>query len=1591
MKFWKKYRKSIFILLCAVGIISAATAIPGTLAEPDTQAADGSLPYRMEVTYDGTKLDNDGTNAFTSDWSAGKSKAAQIVLHRNTAVSVDTSKKYVVCMKVPTALYFNGLPDAKDINGVEEVSIVKNTAPQVNTSDGKGSALTSFSPYSGEIRMVLNPSVETVTIPDIGISYDVRLVGYTGGTQTVTDPFQVSLVSVDKSLSLDNIKDSDKSDLVSSKVDSAQITTGSLRGTGMRNSISTNKFASSGVYTNITMGQSDTVSYACSSAGQLMQVYKTLSITFYCPYITVNGKDYYLDFSPNDTSFTDNKQGGSQSFKMAKNAVYNSANHTITYTFENVYLGSYSPIFYTPAFSWPSDLKNMTLSGSDKYKVYGGGWDVTEQTSYTGATGTLKSTFSPGNFASFIPETIDVKMVSSHEAADSQGIAKRQIYQGITRANGVSGTLGFFDIHNDGAKDSPKVKVSFAFNTNKNDQATYYITRVNLPVYGNTTGVDVTYTLTNGTTEKTGTKHYSNQTSFACQVADLRSDCSADGEYYIKELSYETVLQRSTAYHAETAHLNRNRAPDSGLFFGYLEGELNSYASATMTIEAADGTTVINSGSGSRVFSTERSTVSDKDYIGFGLNTMNIDDKSSVSLTAGNSTMIKFGATVSTEEYSHASNKSAVNGYHTFRDGLLYVCLPEGVSIAGTQQASVYCNGRTIAATDVERLDDSKCTVNDVAAYWWRIKVPGINANSGQTLTASVQLATSERMQGVVWDFKNCVAVRVEHQPVSWGAASTLGGTSTFDNVADMQTYNADSVKALAAYLKDQGESSNLGLEVYNNNTTTKMNIARAEAKLDVETSLTKQGSSDMGKSVTISDADTAVNYNVKIASTAGGYANDFEYYIPIVSKSSTLDESALVAKNEFGMNLQGPLTVTQDKDDQSHPFTVFYTTQEGLTSSNIRSDSVTWVTSDKVTDYSKVTAVKIITNENVVEGQYIKHGESYQFTLSMKYDNSASDFSQMAGSQIEWGSFGRYTYNRDGAATTNTYPSGKNDVKIRYQRDMTASDQQMTAVLDTSASKNDVDVACSLGHSFKKNQSFKIKKVKASDGTQLITGSPAGLTGSAANTQFRVAFNINNIGADVLSESGVAKSWNVKSGQPVTLQANVSFSKALTDVATPRYIDVTLGNDDVDIVCRIQLVRRVAAADATASGVAPGENFQVPNVSDSCTISRNSAFTGLYVIKNFVPGNFASQKISWCDSTGAAVKLPAGTTLTMMRISDTNTVTDYWYYKADGNSSSVDLKQFKRMSGTEAFAYDTTATSGTTLRYLVVADFGDADALAGAYKMKFSAADSGGTAKDFAELPVTLAKETTYALTLTKTDDLTMKASYDITRQSVNDSYLEGKTLALVMKADSAIPADAYLMDESTKYYRNSHGEFIIPIGTIQKGEKSLTLCSKMFPDGKTDYQLSGRLYVAGSNVSEAPMNGEPVDQERTVTLSKVAMVKPALKITGTRVGLASDWSRGQDFSFTVRNIPTGGTVTVTPYDGLTGNQKVTDLLSSVSGVFTLQNGVGTYDSSKVASGKLNLSSTAAPGTYRLLFEVKNSDGKTVLSAPYYVVVREK
>lgn len=1629
MKLWKKYKGCFLALILVISMISSGIFVSGAFAqetqdqetaetqtkattekateENTTQAESKTTtetekkakiqtqsteeqPYTMECTFDGKTLDNDGANE-TSTWQASASKTLTVKVTRNKAVNVESDKKYYICLKVSEMFYFNGLPDKSKITGVKDVTIIKNSTPKVNSSTGKEANLTDFSPYSGEIRLEINPSVEVVTITDIGISCNRQLVGYTGTTQEISDPISMAVVKTDSSKNIGSFTDTDKDTITDCQITKENIASGSVAGFGLRNSISTTGFTTDGIIEqDVTVGKEGTISYGACSAGAYNQVYKEMTIVFHCPYIEKDGVKHYLKFDSNDQVLTTNKQGSKQGYKIAKDAVYNETDHTITYTFENIYLGGYTTIFYTPKFSWPEDMANEEVPSGTQYKVYGANWDVTDQKCYKGANSTFKSSYTPTKFVYYIPTQVDVAMTSSYESTDKQGIAKHYIYKGLTRENKNIGTLGFFDIHNDGSLDSSELKITFDFNTDKGNGATYYVTKVNIPVYNNTQGTKVEYTLTDGTNDKLGTKTYSNTSSFACNVSDLRSDCRVDGTYYIKKISYKTKLQKGQKYHAETAHLYRNRDGDKGLFFGYIEGATGSTASAKMTIESEDQQS-ITADKETKIESTEISTVSDDDYTAFGLYDMKIDGGDSQSITGGNSTKLKFGATVSSEEYQlNGSHK--VNGYHVFRDGIMYICLPQGVSIAGKEQVKITQGSREIEAGNVSKIEGSTCTVQGVEADWWQIEADGINADNSK-FDVEVQLATNNEMQGLVWDFSNCVGIRLKNQETSWNAAyakSTLykgfnGLTSTASPVGIQQLG-----KALKA---TEDASSVVGIIFYNASSNVKLNIARAEAKLEVGTSL-QTADSDKKQNLKLTNADTEVNYNVTIGSTDGGYADDFSYYIPVVSKGAAIDENGLVAKNEFDMALQGPITIKSLKtgdiiDGDDSPYIVSYTTAQNLDSTTIRGEDVVWKTADDVTDYSDITAIRIITKDN----EYIENGDSYQFISKMKY--KGTDFDQMAGSEIQWKSFGHYTYTRNGT-TTNTYPSDDNKITIGYQKDFTSSAKDV--ILGTSDTALDpASVTTIFDQTFTKAQTIKIKKVEVSQGTSLISEDPKDFTGTQANNQFKITCQLNN-GSETVLSSGNANSveWNIGAGASINSLIKVYYSKAMTDNTTPRYIKITFGNDNIDMTYQINLVREIEAANANGSGIVEGEVYQVPKIDEDddkiCSISQNSAFTGLYVVNSFVPGNFKNQILTW-KKDNTAVNLPSGSTIIMMPISDTNKVTGYWYYKSDGTKSQIDLNDFVKMSGQNKYSYDTTTPSGTTLRYQFVVNFGNGEATTGSYKLVFGATGTSSANKfEDVELPLQITAKSTYDLDVQADNSgLSQTVSYEMKESAGNDSYRQGKTLALVVtpEQESSLPKDAYISDGENEYTRTGDGIFIIPIGTIENDAKTLTLKSNMFPEAEKTYKFSAQLYLVNSiNYSKAPLNSDKVGTEKTIEFTKEKSVTPSLKISGTQVATASEWSGGQEIQIDMKNISGSRQLTVTPYVGLTGTQKATDLLSSVSGVFVLEGGSGTYDASKTATNKLILNSSAKSGTYRLMFEVKGGSGKTELSVPYYIIV---
>lgn len=1541
------------------------------------RTVDETNAFNVSVSFAGQELTKGGTNAITDEWSGNSSKVMQVTITRNKSYDVDPNKQYVLCMKTSDVFYFNGLPDVSTITGAEDVAMVKNETPKINVV-GKTQDLTGFSPYSGEIRVKLNPAVDVITIADIGVSYNSALMGYTGGEQTVTDPVDVQLISVDASETLSGFKDTNKVSLQDFPVSTLKVKTEKVGG-GLRTFNSIDDFKSNTFGADAKLNVDDGISYVLGSQKQKEMVYGTLTCVLHVPYILVNGEKEYLQFDENDTAITNNQKGTSIGYPMKSKAVYDAVAHTITYTFENVYMVSWSNFAYTPTFRWPDGVeKNITADCN----VEGYVWEISEQKTFTGATGSIsKSSTAKGTV--FRPNQADIKLMTDVNNPSNLKLAKPMIYTAVNRKNGISGFLGYFDVHNEGAGDSPKVNVKIEFNTSDGSGAKYYVTQVQIPA--DQAKTTVTYTLVDDSgTTVTGTYPYNNTTSFSCKVGELRQKSRVGDNYFIQSLEYQTILRRNKYYHTDVTHNYRNVIGTPGSYQGYIEGDVGKTASAQMTISAVEENGKITSDGKSELTATEISTISELDFISTGIYGATLDNQSSANITAGSSTKLQFSILVGTEEYGLSDKIGtagpSINGYHVLRDGIFYACLPEGVSILGADQVKVEYSRKSIPATSVQVLENTKCTVNGATAYWWKIVVPQMNVNAfvSATATISIDLATSESMAGVSWNFNDCLALGTNGQKLSRVNDSFTNGSNT---VAGLTKLNLPSANGLVKALDTKAD--NLGINLYRSNSSVILNIARAEAKLDVTTALSVNDTASANDQVTVSDKNTKITYAVTVTGQESGAAKDFDYYIPIVHTDSTLDTGALVSQKEIGLQLSEAVQITSVGGTAvgELPFEVSYTTDSGLNSTTIQGNTVKWV--DTLTDYSKVTAVKISTRPNA----RVNEKEAYRFDVVMQYDNTASDFDRQAGSVAHWRSFGHYTYVRNGASTTNSYPSASNSVKIRYVKDLTGT--PMTMTLDTAAATNSVDTVQMLGTTFVKDQKLSIKAVTPSSGTQLISDDPKDLTGADANSKFKVSFNINNGATSAVTLPSVHSAWSIPANTNVNLQTKVFFSKALTDVTTERYVDLVLGNDDVDITCRVKLERKVAAATAADSGVAVGEQFQVPQVAKNCSISRDSAFTALYVVKNFVPGNYSSQLLKWRDSGGADCSFPAGTTITMMEVNENSQITGYWYCKPSG--SSVDLRSFTRMAGTENYSYDTSATAGTTLRYLFVVNFGQASASAGSYQLAFDAtAKAGVTAFTPVAPGVTLGATKGYGLSATTTADVlnpTAELSYTVTDASGNDSYTEGKSLSLVLTPQNAaaLPQDARIQVGDQTYSCNGKNEIIIPIGTIAAGSKPLTLTSKMFPEEEKTYSFTAKLYLSNSAQADAPINGK-VLCSCDVTFTKTAENRPALSVTGTRVATVSDWVSGQTIDIQMKNLDDCD-VTVKVYSGVSGTTQVTDLVSSVSGIFTMNSGTGVYNKG-TPTGKLVLNSAAKAGTYRLSFEVSKA-GKVLLTVPYYVIVR--
>lgn len=1604
-------------------------------------AAETQQPYDIKVTFGDDEL-AEGENNLTDVWTTG-TKRLNVQLTRNKTVNVDPTKQYVLCMSVPDTLFFSGLAEASKINGVEDVKMIQNTVPRFNTTLNS-SAKYPLSSYSGQMRLLLNTSVKMVTIADLDVLFDPQLLGYSAtDNTTIADALNIRVVAVDASEQLDKFTDDAALPLVSRKIDSLQIKNGTAPTTdgSLRMRLSTDGFnQQSATNGKLKLGRSGNITYVLEAAQKSTQAYKKLTVVLSCPYIWVdadgdgNTEKHYLSFDKNsDVLRTNRLTSSAAGFNMAKDkdAVYDPDAHTITYTFENLYIAAWQMIAVTPQFSWPSDLDDSVTIPENGYQVYFGdstsgpkAWTITDEQTYCGTQSVLLPvSHNSSGSATFINDGVNLTLKSSAEDVVAAGndprqstLGKRVIYKEVTRAEGVSAGLGYFDLHNEGVTAAPLSRITFEFNTDPNDGATYYVNRVNIPLDGNTGGTDIEYTLVNGAGQEiSDTKHVNNTSSFSLYASSLVNGAGSGEGYYFKKISYTTSLLRAGAqYHSEVTHSKRNFIVDYGLYFGYIEGNVGDTAHAKMTIESLNGT-ALNTADATKLESTETTWVGNDDSVYLEVtNTasnrgVSLDGASSTSqsITAGGMTTLSFrpnmtnaeDQTVATGASGNVTYMGILNGCHTVRNPIVYVCLPKGVSIAGPEQASALISGKTTKATSVRQLVD--CTYEGVDATWWEVRFDGASMKMASA-RFDLKLSTSLLMSGVTWNFEKAVAFRADGQALK-GTSTTTGCSPFINNIARLRSQAGSNtmLQALATAFesdpeaKEDNKDNKLGLFYYTYSVSTVLNIARAEAKLDVDTKLSMDTAASRDLKVT--NADSEIDYEVNVNSTDGGSAKNFKYYIPVAKQTAKLDANSFVVQQDYDLKLMKAVEITELSGSNADiPFKVLYTTMTNLDSAavaelpvetpgNPLDPSAGWVEGDKLGgNFDAVTAILIKTTESASVGD----GSHYRFNVTLGYDNTNNDFASQAGRSVVWRSFGHYTYNRNGAETTNTYPSRDNSVKLGYVADYTGT--PIEAKLDTAASDNLANFANDFDQTFKNAQTVTIKGVRVSDGTTLTHPDPSDLTGSDANSTFRMALGLNSTNHLELSKGFSGGSYAIPANTRVSVTGGVRFSRALTDTTTDRYVDVVLGNDDIDVTVRIKLNRIVAPASVDGSGTVPGENFQAVTVSEAAkTIAFNAAFTALYDVKNFVPGNFTAQKLVW-KSGDVPTTLPKGTNITMMKLGSDNKVQSWWLYTANGTESAIDLKSFKRMSGSDSFTYDTDSTSSAELKYQFVVSLPPAGAPKGSYKLGFAADAKDGVATfTTVDLPVVLGDSASFSL-----DVSGQTVNYAYSKPGYEDTRNNGKLLALVLtpRTGSKLPADAKVAAAGASYARNASGDYIIPLGTAESGQKSveLGLVSDIAAADGTAFNCSFDVSLREfAGLGTSPMAGLEVGAG-IIELAVSAGDKPALKVTGNRVAKLADWTSGKYFKFEATGVPDDATVTVTAYQGLSGSTRATDVLSNIGGFFDVNAAVGTWKSERpTGANELRLSSATKAGTYRLIFEVKRGND-VLLTVPYYIVVRE-
>lgn len=688
------------------------------------------------------------------------------------------------------------------------------------------------------------------------------------------------------------------------------------------------------------------------------QFFKKLEITIALPYYTKNGSNTYAEFDhitwdpagqsdrPNLLN-PENHKGEGDSYKdgFTFTQKTNETNHTVTLTWENLYL-EYGQDYLTPYFKWKSDCDvtatNAVKWGSDSIlntgKTAPGCYEG--KTPTTGAASAVGGTITWQDDSTWYLYNGDCTTFSfTAQAGESMSVTgkanNQPIYNNYAGDSGITYYLGQFHVVNQGGAASADKTVEFTYGNNDK----IGVTAQKIPASTDNT-VEVWYTTTKTTSEQkySGTLTSSGGfVTFTAQMAGLGED-----EYFTKIKANVGSYEKDYVGYVSS----RDQDPTSGYAttFGKLltadAGTYTKFASMKMYDTDSSDSTAASVYYTVNVTSTggEIPLAMEQAYKEGTLERVPILSKTSA--TAGDT--ITFNGLLSSSAYPYSSNNVTT-------DQEIYIRLPEKITVenlnlyqeVGRIADKVFLlDAVTETVTNPQRTEIPKTaykfeavTSREAGYKLYKItftnqdnpaKVGWFTDGLGQyQIGISFDMKIAKDADAMTLDMRDCVRFK-SASLTSTSNNGTLAQYQVMDNGVRYSTFNVN-----AKGTKLSVVAARLGLTF---TFGARMTEKRSEAEFDATKYFNFEND---GKKVYLKDADHVVDMLFTLKNETGrefseADAQAFYYFIPVPKEGDLWDSHMQDTAFEFDMNLtrapglwiggdhQGEIQVTYATDIES-------------------------------------------------------------------------------------------------------------------------------------------------------------------------------------------------------------------------------------------------------------------------------------------------------------------------------------------------------------------------------------------------------------------------------------------------------------------------------------------------------------------------------------------------------------------------------------------------------------------------------------------------------------------------------------------------